>query len=338
MGTVVPARARCTLPEARVLELREQLHNPLRDTLRALNPLVREVHIVSLEQGLEDGGGDPLGAIRNFGSRAVPHILPVLGEVRHLGVTWGRTVQAVAEGLKERVRRSADRTSPIDFVPMCGDPTINVLGDARRSSAHIVADLHEHFNGRSTAPRSLVGVAAYIPEEFAVGRAPEIIESIRDFLASSASYRDIFGNKLRKGVVDDLDAVLTSVGPALPGDPWFKAAALNGTAQRLLARLSAGNIGGVFLPRRGVKGTHSHIEDMNKRWTGCRIEHFHNCAQNAGTSPSRVGVVVVAIGEEKAEVVETCVRMGLVNQLIVDQGLARALRKRVATALPSPGP
>jgi DNA-binding transcriptional regulator LsrR (DeoR family) len=67
------------------------------------------------------------------------------------------------------------------------------------------------------------------------------------------------------------------------------------------------------------------VRGINDRWAGVRLEHLARCARAATGGEGRAGVIVLAVGRSKAEVVLECVRGGLVNELIVDHDLAQAL-------------
>jgi DNA-binding transcriptional regulator LsrR (DeoR family) len=67
------------------------------------------------------------------------------------------------------------------------------------------------------------------------------------------------------------------------------------------------------------------VRGINDRWAGVRLEHLARCARAATGGAGRAGVIVLAVGRSKAEVVLECVRGGLVNELIVDHDLAQAL-------------
>src|SRR5205807_2708443 len=121
------------------------------------------------------------------------------------------------------------------------------------------------------------------------------------------------------------DCLLTGVGAGYKktDDPWFKEMTqLEVTTKVVLDKLAIGDIGGIFLARE--ESTRERIEDINQRWTGIKEEHIRRCAKEAQQS-DRSGVIVVAVGSHKAEIIRECVRLGLVNELIIDYELAKHL-------------
>jgi DNA-binding transcriptional regulator LsrR (DeoR family) len=66
------------------------------------------------------------------------------------------------------------------------------------------------------------------------------------------------------------------------------------------------------------------VHFWNRRWTGISLEQYAACAQRSVAQQSP-GVVVVAIGKNKAEAVHDAVARGLINNLLVDEELALAV-------------
>ena len=92
--------------------------------------------------------------------------------------------------------------------------------------------------------------------------------------------------------------------------------------------MTHGDIGGVFLPKEEIRKSDPlmwrKLEDINTYWMGAKKTHFEHCAKNAAKAQTP-GVILVAVGSRKARIVTECVRKGLVNQLIIDHDLARAI-------------
>jgi DNA-binding transcriptional regulator LsrR (DeoR family) len=92
-----------------------------------------------------------------------------------------------------------------------------------------------------------------------------------------------------------------------------------------------GDIGGIIIPRRGLpKAEANRIKEMNDRWTGIQEHHLQRCAREASKN-GRPGVVIVALGQKRCDMVRRCVELGLVNELIIDQELAQGLKEGPAT-------
>ncbi len=67
---------------------------------------------------------------------------------------------------------------------------------------------------------------------------------------------------------------------------------------------------------------------MNENWTGMRLDHLRRCADAARTSGfarKKPGVIVLAFGAGRLEVVLRCVELGLVSELVIDRDLDAAL-------------
>src|SRR5207248_2498335 len=92
-----------------------------------------------------------------------------------------------------------------------------------------------------------------------------------------------------------------------------------------LNTLVVGDLGGVMLPRRDLKGPQrKRIRQMMEGWTGVQMDDLRRCAF-AARKNDRPGVVVIACGKIRAAAVRRAVELGLVNELILDAELAGEL-------------
>ena len=98
--------------------------------------------------------------------------------------------------------------------------------------------------------------------------------------------------------------VITGVGTAeISGDLWLRDRLdATGMGSDALAHVTYGDMGGVYIKRPGV--SQQRLALINGVWTGIHREHFQTCARRAA-SATALGVVVVAIGPEKAEMVQS---------------------------------
>jgi hypothetical protein len=64
---------------------------------------------------------------------------------------------------------------------------------------------------------------------------------------------------------------------------------------------------------------------MNERWLGIQEQDFRECGQQAAAGDNRKqpGVIVVAFGRSKQNIVERVV--GMANYLVIDTSLAEAI-------------
>jgi len=167
-------------------------------------------------------------------------------------------------------------------------------------------------------------VTAFIPIDFKNTRAKTIWEMIRGY----KKYQRIF--QKGDGYASKLDCILTSVGShEQPNKLWTKELDSRGVDPKELQELSCGDIGGVLLPRaRLTNQQKKRFDDIIAHWTGIAEQHYTLCA-NRATKSDVPGVLVVAIGENKTDILAECLRRGLVNEVFVDEELARTLVKRV---------
>ena len=94
-----------------------------------------------------------------------------------------------------------------------------------------------------------------------------------------------------------------------------------------------GDIGGVLLPRNADQPSEL-IQSIERRWKGLKREHLESCARRAfdeDPAVGRPGVIVLAEGEDRADVVLHAVERGLINHLIIDTSLEKALENLIAS-------
>jgi len=94
-----------------------------------------------------------------------------------------------------------------------------------------------------------------------------------------------------------------------------------------LKELAHGNIGGVLIKRSKLApAADEKFERIAATWIGVSEEDLKNVvASSASKRKKKPGVVVLAIGANKAEIVRAVVSRGLVSELFVDQELATKL-------------
>ncbi len=306
-------------------------------------------------QRLEEQSPDrPAGGPCVLRRVTIAHNNRVLGELleevfhaaRCIGVSWGRTIShtlGVLRGhLAERPPRKGD---PVEFLPLCGEPLRDRHDPVRYSSTFLADELSRVVNGAAPEDHpTLIGVPAVIPPSFREG--PEL-ETILRFVGELGDHGRIFG-KADGGVaplVDRVDTILTSIG--VPDRRWRgvflnERVALGEIREEELLRLVTADLGGIIIPRAGLSTAEKErIEGLMRRWTGIQMGHVRRCARDAaGTRPHRPGVVVLAIGQQRAAAVRRTVELGLVNELVLDAELAEELRKSAppAVGLSAPRP
>jgi hypothetical protein len=82
-----------------------------------------------------------------------------------------------------------------------------------------------------------------------------------------------------------------------------------GIRKERLNDLVIGDLCGIVIPRPNLDSqSKSEIENIMARWTGARVEHLEACATRA--QKGAPGVIVLAIGANKASVVHEGLRRG----------------------------
>jgi DNA-binding transcriptional regulator LsrR (DeoR family) len=263
----------------------------------------------------------------------------LLGEAESVGVTWGRTISYIVDVLRQRTADmpTRQRKATVTFVPLCGEPLAD--GDPGSHSSSVLAlRLTELFNGGSGAASapSIAGVPAFIPLK--VGKL-EAVPTIRHLISLVRGHARVFGtpdgaNRDKPPLVDNLDAILTSVGRVDPdrrGTFLTERIQLGDISEDQMMRSVAGDIGGMIIPNSNISAEDGRrIKDMNSNWTGVHLEHLQKCADaahRAEFSRKRPGVVLLALGEHRLTVVLRCIELGLVNELVIDKQLADSLQE-----------
>ena len=83
-----------------------------------------------------------------------------------------------------------------------------------------------------------------------------------------------------------------------------------------------GNIGGYWLPRKGLNKTQEELlKKINESWNGIVLEDIKLIARR------RPGVILVAEQEHKAEIVVNLVKEKLVSVLLISDVLAAGIEK-----------
>ena len=88
--------------------------------------------------------------------------------------------------------------------------------------------------------------------------------------------------------------------------------------------LAIGDLGGIIIPIPQNKND-AHLQEISSRWMGVRKEHVFDCARLARVRTGRTGIVAVACGPQRAAVIIESVKMGLINELIIDKSLPDAI-------------
>jgi DNA-binding transcriptional regulator LsrR (DeoR family) len=262
-----------------------------------------------------------------FGRHAAPYLKDLLHRAKVCGIAWGRTTAAIVKGFNALHIPPPWKKHPVKFIPLGGE---SLGGTTQFSASSIAASLDALVNGGQHHALSLIGIPALIPEEFSPGEVATIHRLIRQVQA----YRTIFSPSTgaetqQEPLVDHIDTILTSAGARPWGYGHSEFVAPGGINREELHGLVIGDICGVLVPRPGLRQAElGKVEQMQTRWTGITREHLQRCVERASGRNSP-GVILMAIGASKIDIIYQCVQLGLVNHLVVDQDLARALANKV---------
>ncbi|HEY6137685.1 MAG TPA: hypothetical protein VI670_07975 [Thermoanaerobaculia bacterium] len=289
---------------------------------------LRDVHVYY--SGGEDKERDSkerwAARLESFARLASKQVLRSLTRAHKVGVGWGHTVASLVQALNTpAVKRS--KKLDVKFVPTCGEP-LRPSGPEHhpeRASTHLAAALSDLFCAKGNDRRlTLAGVVAVEPKAF---RTPERKAVLREYFNVISDYRTIFGPGAHPPLIDEIDTILTSVG-SFDQDWKLYTSELDraaGIPREELAASFKGDIGGAIIPaQHPTRAQQRQYDIVASCWTGITVDHYKRIAADAVRN-GRPGVIVAAIGSSKAEIVLEVVRLGLVNELIIDHALAERL-------------
>lgn len=323
------------------MEVREEArrvlftHNLVEDFHRylAADIPLREV-VVFDSGGTGDSEEDYLARLRKFGRGAATRVAQLLKHVDTAGVSWGRTLLHVIRGLADVCASPRSPDKPIEFVPLCCEPLGNANVEA--SSSRLATQLNKIVNGGKGPEHSFTGLPAFTPKGFKIEERAAVEKLIRSVSSYAKVFPPVYTKASSKGakqptyLVDKLELVLTSLAPAyrLLGyseDKWDE----TGFNRPELQRLAIGDIGGILIEKQGLTAAQKRkVTECNNAWTGATLSQLRKVpATTRAGHPA--GLVVAAIGKNKAQIVIEAVKLG-VHELLIDGDLANELRRIMA--------
>jgi hypothetical protein len=283
-----------------------------------------------------------------FAWNAALYVRELIPQMHRIGVAWGKTIARLIDGLRPLHPRFERGTL---FYPVSGEP-LREHGE-ENSATTLASSLQAFVEGGPHDPPGLNMVIPCIPDRFDEEVTTEIKRSL---LGQVEGYRRIFLNDGLQGpLIDEIDTLITGVGTAskTSTDPWLIERVNAMQKEPALTRedfeaYTFGDVAGVYLLRPGLteliaarcvknprgsgkaSGTPNNaiegkVRRINAQWTGIQREHLARCAERARASQKTAGVIVLAIGRAKSEIVIEAVNQSLVNHLLIDQDLADAL-------------
>ena len=263
-----------------------------------------------------------------FGHKAALVVGSLARAANVVGVAWGRNIDRVVRSMPIQ---PPDQSKIV--LPVAGEPHTHRA--AKLGATDAAALLAEKFG--SQRAEHLLGVGHRIPAHLA---GPDQVETIRAYLASSSSYRNIFGpsDDPDGPLIDRLQMVLTGVGSTMTSeaslDPLYletleSERAAEGVARSdpSLEQAAVGNVAGVWLPRDPQDEAAGAVVDrVNAHCFGISLASLQGCASRAVQQRAmKPGVVVVATEPAKAEAILAAVKAGVVSNLVVSRQLASSL-------------
>ena len=326
-------------------------YSALATKLQSLPRPVRYLRV--FDSGSDDAGEEAIKRRqREFGIAAAGYVVGRLRTAQRIGVAWGSTLGRVVDGITRtgypwRGERAFHQVVPVSAEPIrFGQSEHTASALARRLDIAINGELPYAKDGMPSDEEqdrrlALTGVPAFIPREIdtfiaeqkalraeertvLAAHFPSIFKTF--FLQKSPAYRRIFGGDTP--LVDQLDVVLTSAGSSVRAMGFCNEELRNlgGVSAEELERLIVGDLGGVLLPRHNLsEADKKEVARLSAMWTGVSYGQLDRIAQRAAESDSP-GIIVLAIGRQRSEVVCEVLVRGLCNELVVDRDLAGALQ------------
>jgi hypothetical protein len=236
-------------------------------------------------------------------------------------------------------------------VPICGEPIGYTAAKLQLSASSLAARIADAVNGPGQRVRSLSAVPSFIPIDFkdeTTNGGLSEVDVVKKLIGRIPAHAEIFGGGnskpggagARQPWIRRVSMILTSVG--LNGMPfgqgsgdYLQAAGLTSSQVRGLA---TADISGVLLTRPAGELTVADaalLRRIEAHWTGVSMRDLIQCAARARSRRKQqradVGVVVVAVGKEKAAVVLDCMRRGIASHLVIDTDLEDRLIRLAAT-------
>jgi DNA-binding transcriptional regulator LsrR (DeoR family) len=251
-----------------------------------------------------------------------------------IGLAWGTTVSKTVETIRQLPSWKEWSSRKRLCVATTGELTGLKKPGSELSSSYLAEQLA--FSGKNCESITLRGIPAMIAPTV----SDDLGERIKEYFAETyVNYQLLFSGE--QAMANRMNAIITSLGNMnQPNKLWKEYLIKGGLEPKLLDDVE--DIGGVLLYDPSLSTKEKEIiKLLENRWLGIKMEHYLACAEKA-----KPGVIVIAIGENKANAVLKAVEHGLVTMLIIDQELAQSLgykliereRKRLGQWRQDPAP
>ena len=257
-----------------------------------------------------------------------------------VGVNWGWSVRQCMVNLHPSHPNPALR-----FIPIVGNLSLDEndphFEEAIECSSNRLAQTAATAFGAPRSPR--LSTPAYIPRRFHDDASG--LHAIRDFIEGDVSFRRIFGGRdesggCQPGLVEQVDTLVTGLTsldvetlpiyrPNLitPEDiPVLQRAGVVGDlALHLIVSENSGSQHSALSTRHSTP-ERQLVAKINDLIVGASPRDFIRVAARSRAGESRgLGVLVLAAGPWKAQILTTAIRLGAVNELITDLETAIAI-------------
>lgn len=270
--------------------------------------------------------------IERVGLYAARRLTETLDSGPHVvGVNWGWSVRKCMVNL-----RPSHPNPDLRFIPIVGNLSLDEndphFEEAIECSSNRLAQTAASAFEGPRSPR--LSTPAYIPRRF--HDDPVRLHAIRDFIEGDVSYRRIFGGRddggeWQPGLMEQVDTIVTGLTSLdVETLPIYRPNLITPEDIPVLQR--AGVVGDLALhlivsedaapesPERAL------VAKINDLIVGASPADFVRVAERTRRGESRgLGVVVLAVGPWKAEILTTAIRLGAVNELITDLETAFAI-------------
>lgn len=251
--------------------------------------------------------------LARFAGEVAPHLLQELTNARTTLVTYGHTLANVFEA-------TAFSSLGPDFAvyPACCDP--HEYHHEPWSSSELARWITERQGRPTKAHPSLEGLLPIINPDYGL----EARQALVSIMENAPDYRRIYG---ANGLAAQANCLVTSIGrsklPWTMGEDYF--VKIIGISRAELHSLIAAEIGSVPLPKPDLTADQvERFRQITAARLGLKLQHLEALVRKGACTPAP-GVVVVAMGANKAACFLELVKRGLINVAIVDNSLEAKL-------------
>jgi DNA-binding transcriptional regulator LsrR (DeoR family) len=278
--------------------------------------------IIASSRDTSIGDQDIDSRMRTFARNSAEALKAMLIDSSGVGIValaFGTMVKALVDGLFDNASMPRIQHCP-KVIPTMGEP---LMKNSSELSSTVLSQRLARFLGRGDF-YSLNLILAYLPDiPNDLGR--EDRNAFFKYLSRLPDYDLIFND--RSGLIWQVDLLLTSISSEVPFGYGNEGRFLQtdfGVEQ--LKELFAFDIGGVGIPRDGLSPAMTEkLRLFAENSTCLREEHLRAISARARKNPASYGVVLAAIGENKAANVARAIELGYCDTLLCDFELATEL-------------